>query len=199
MKFVPWISIRFNKIFLVRGGLGANPLRVDVALFPVCPRGDTDKQNDGIELTQTRPHVFRIRDSRDRFPRPHEKRARPHGRDNSAGFMAKKHNAGADPDSPPTVAEIREVDRAIGDGDARPIGDGGRTNLRLTQHVILGYLLLGTMVQEEGDRGAVVPKKVVSYWINALGGRAGHHRFIGHFEPLRPCIFQKTYEEDTGK
>jgi hypothetical protein len=77
--------------------------------------------------------------------------------------MAKKHNAVADPDSPPTVAEIRDVARAIGDGDARLIGDGGRTNLRLTQHVILGYLLLGTMVREEGGGGAVVPKKVVSH------------------------------------
>ena len=95
------------------------------------------------------------------------------------------------------MAEIREVARAIGDGDARLIGDGGRTHLRLKQHVILGYMLLGTMVQEESDRGPVVPKKVVSYWISALGGRAGHHRFIGHFEPLRPCIFQKTYEDDT--
>ena len=37
MKFVPWISIRFNKIFLVRGELGANPLRVDVAFFQCVP------------------------------------------------------------------------------------------------------------------------------------------------------------------
>ena len=35
--------------------------------------------------------------------------------------------------SPPTVAEIRDVARAIGDGDARLIGDGGRTNFRLTR------------------------------------------------------------------
>jgi len=32
-------------------------------------------------------------------------------------------HAVTDPDSPPTVAEIREVARAIGDGDARLIGD----------------------------------------------------------------------------
>ena len=37
LKFVPWISIRFNKIFLVRGELGANPLRVDVAFFQCVP------------------------------------------------------------------------------------------------------------------------------------------------------------------
>ena len=84
--------------------------------------------------------------------------------------MAKKYRRNSprcgDPDSPPTVAEIREVARAIGNGDARLIRNGGRTNLRLTQHFILGYLLLDTMVQEEGDRGLVVPKKAVSYWIN---------------------------------
>jgi hypothetical protein len=82
-------------------------------------------------------------------------------------------HAVVDPDSPSTVAEIRDVARAIGDGDARLIGDGGRTNLRLTQHVILRYLLLGTMVQEEGDRCPVVPKKVVSHWINAFLAAVG--------------------------
>jgi hypothetical protein len=53
----------------------------------------------------------------------------------SLACMAKKSideiaHAVTDPDSPPTVAEIRDVARAIGDGDARLIGDGGRTNLR---------------------------------------------------------------------
>ena len=52
-------------------------------------------------------------------------------------------HAVADPDSPPTAAQIREVARAIGDGDVHIIVNGDRTNLRLTQHVILRYLLLG--------------------------------------------------------
>ena len=58
-------------------------------------------------------------------------------------------HAVADPESPPTAAQIREVARAIGDGDVRIIVNGDRTNLRLTQYVILGCLRLATMVQEE--------------------------------------------------
>jgi hypothetical protein len=54
-------------------------------------------------------------------------------------------------------------------------------------------LLLDTMVQEEGDRGLVVPKKAVSYWINALATIVS----LDQFEPLRPSIFQKSYEDDT--
>ena len=77
----------------------------------------------------------------------------------------------ADPDSPPTAAQIREVARAI--GDVHIIVNGDRTNLRLTQHVILGCLRLATMVQEEGDRGPVIPKKVMSYGINALLAAVG--------------------------
>ena len=82
-------------------------------------------------------------------------------------------HAVADPDSPPTAAQIREVARAIGDGDVHIIVNGDRTNLRLTQHVILGCLRLATMVQEEGDRGPVIPKKVMSYGINALLAAVG--------------------------
>jgi hypothetical protein len=105
----------------------------------------------------------------------------------------------ADPDWLSAVAEIRDVSRAIRDGNARLIGDGGRTNLRPTRHVILRYLLLAMMVQEEGDGCPVVPKKVVSYCINALSERAAHHRLIDHFEPLRPSIFQKPMKMTPGK
>jgi hypothetical protein len=76
-------------------------------------------------------------------------------------------------ESPPTVAEICDVARAIGDGDVRIIVNRDRTNLRRTQHVILGCLRLATMVREEDDGGPVVPRKVMSYWINALLGAVG--------------------------
>jgi hypothetical protein len=55
------------------------------------------------------------------------------------------------------VAEISEVARAIGDGDARLIGDGRRTNLGLTQHVILRWF------RRKVTDGPVVPKKVMSH------------------------------------
>jgi hypothetical protein len=42
----------------------------------------------------------------------------------------------AERDSPPTVAEISDVARGIGDGDIK----GDRTNLRRTKHVILRCL-----------------------------------------------------------
>jgi hypothetical protein len=38
----------------------------------------------------------------------------------------------ADPDSPPTAAQIRDVARAIGDGDVHIIVNGDRTNLAIT-------------------------------------------------------------------
>jgi hypothetical protein len=66
-------------------------------------------------------------------------------------------HAVADPDSPPIVAEIREVARAIGDGDARLVEDGSRTNLGLRQHVILRWF------RRKVTGAPVAPKKVASH------------------------------------
>jgi len=82
-------------------------------------------------------------------------------------------NAVAEPDSPPTVAEIRDVARAIGTGDIRIIEKGDGTNLRRTRHVILRCLRLATLVQEEDDEGPVIPRKVIPYWIKALAPALG--------------------------
>ena len=75
----------------------------------------------------------------------------------------------AEPDSPPTLVEIGDVARAIGDGDVRIIVNGDRTNLRRTQHVIVGCLL-AAMVQEEDDGGPVVRVNAAICWIDAFLG-----------------------------
>jgi len=78
-----------------------------------------------------------------------------------------------EPDLAPTAQEICDVARAIGDGDVRIIVNGDRANLRGTQRVILGCLRLAATVQEEDDGGPIIPKKVMSYWINALVAAVG--------------------------
>lgn len=82
-------------------------------------------------------------------------------------------HAVAAPDSPPTAQEICDVARAIGDGDVRIIVNGDRANLRGTQRVILGCLRLAAMVQEEDNGGPIIPKNVMSHWINALVAAVG--------------------------
>ena len=77
-------------------------------------------------------------------------------------------HAVAQSDSPPTTVEIRDVARAIGDGNVRIIVNGDQANLRRTQQVILGCLRLAAMIQEDDDRGPVILRKVMSYWIDAL-------------------------------
>jgi hypothetical protein len=78
-------------------------------------------------------------------------------------------HAVAESDSPPSVAEICDVARAIGDGDVRIVANEDRTNLKRTQRVILGCLRLAAMVQEEDDGGPVLP----SVWVNALLAAVG--------------------------
>jgi hypothetical protein len=120
------------------------------------PRSDINKRNDASELTQTRSCVFRGahlgNDPEDDLgatgrtilvvvPRLPEKWAHPHmdaitrlaSRPNSMNEIA---HPVAELDSPPTVAEISDVVRAIGDGDVHIIEKGHRTNLRRTKHVI---------------------------------------------------------------
>jgi len=82
-------------------------------------------------------------------------------------------HAVAESDAPPTVAEICDVARAIGDGDVRIVTNEDRTNLRRTQRIIFGCLRLAAMVQEEDDGGPVLPRKVMSYWVNALLAAVG--------------------------
>ena len=166
----------------------------------MCPRSDTDKQNDGIGLTQTRPRVFvsgvlgidsrvHTRSGLGRMDAITALASWPNNRRNSPRCGRSGFAADGGGNSPGCPCDWRW--RCTSHWRRRPSESQTETACYLR------ILLLGTMVQEESDRGPVVPKKVVSYWINALGGRAGHHRFIGHFEPLRPCIFQKTYEDDT--
>jgi len=64
------------------------------------------------------------------------------------------------------VAEVCDVAHAIGDGGVRSIVNGDRTNLRRTN--LLGCLRSAALVQEKDDGGPVIPRKVMSYWINAL-------------------------------
>jgi hypothetical protein len=75
----------------------------------------------------------------------------------------------AEPDSPPTLLEICDVARAIGDGDVRIIVNGDRANLGRTQRVIVECLRTA-MVRNKEDGGPAIPMKAVSYWINALLG-----------------------------
>jgi hypothetical protein len=77
-------------------------------------------------------------------------------------------HAVAHPDSPPTTAEIRDVGGAIGAGNACIIVNGHQTNLRRTQHVILGCLPLVAIVQKDDDGSPVILKKVMSYSLDAL-------------------------------
>jgi hypothetical protein len=82
-------------------------------------------------------------------------------------------HAVAEPDSPPIMAEICDVARAIGDGDVRIIVNGDQATLRRTQYVILACLRLAAMVQEKDDGASVIPRKVISYGINALLAAVG--------------------------
>jgi hypothetical protein len=82
-------------------------------------------------------------------------------------------HAVAELDSPPILAEIRDVSRAIGDGDVRIIVNGEQANLRRTQHVILACLRLAAIAQEKDDGAPVVFGKVISYSINALLAAVG--------------------------